>query len=425
MSEITNKTISRIGIICVALGAIFYFYEYFLRVSPSVMKPELMHEFNIDAALFGTLSAFYFYAYTPMQLVVGVLVDRIRLQFVLTFAVFACVLGTFLLAYSDQYYVACAGRFLQGIGSAFAYVGALKLASMWLKAERFGFFAGLTTALGFIGGAFGEYLLSDMLGYVSWRQSLIIFAFSGIALAVLFWIFLNGKLVKKAKHLKVKKMHLREYFWQFWMILKQPRIWVAGLLSGLIFLPTTVFAGLWGVPYLISLHGFTAHQAAGATAFIFIGWAVGAPLQGWISDYFGTRLRVIMIGSIVSACLSCWVLYGLSLNYFMVCLLFFIFGIFSSVQVLTFAIARDLSNYRVVGMAVAFVNTITMAGGTVFQSLVGKFLELGWAGQFDATGKHKIYPAIAYEHAIVVVPIALFLAAIIALCFRTKKKIDV
>lgn len=424
MSETTPKSIRRIGLICVALGALFYFYEYFLRVSPSVMKPQMIHEFNIDAALFGTLSAFYFYAYTPMQLVVGILVDRIRLRFVLTGAVLACVLGTLLLANSSDFYIACAGRFLQGIGSAFAYVGALKLASMWLPVERFGFFAGLTTALGFIGAAAGEVFLSQLLDYITWRQSLMYFSITGVVIAVLFWIFLNRKLVQKARHLKVKKLHMKEYWWQFYLILKQPRIWVAGLLSGMIFLPTTVFAGLWGVPYLIKLHGFSAHEAAGATAFIFIGWAVGAPIQGWISDYFGTRLKVIMVGSIVAALLSCWVLYVNSLSYFMVCALFFIFGIFSSVQVLTFAIARDLSNYRVVGMAVAFVNAITMAGGTIFQSLVGKFLELGWAGQFDATGKHHIYPAIAYEHAIVVVPIALFLAAIIALCFRSKKKID-
>ena len=55
-----------------ALGAVFYFYEYLLRVSPSVMTHHLMHSYNISASGLGHLSACYYYVYAPMQLPVGV-----------------------------------------------------------------------------------------------------------------------------------------------------------------------------------------------------------------------------------------------------------------------------------------------------------------------------------------------------------------
>jgi sugar phosphate permease len=58
------------------LAAFFYFFEYFLRVAPSVMVPQLMETFSVDATAIGTLSAFYFYIYAPMQIPVGVLTDR-------------------------------------------------------------------------------------------------------------------------------------------------------------------------------------------------------------------------------------------------------------------------------------------------------------------------------------------------------------
>ena len=77
----------------------------------------------------------------------------------------------------------------------------------------------------------------------------------------------------------------------------------------LLFLPTSVFAGLWGIPYLQKMYGYTTQQAAVATGLIFIGWAIGAPIQGWLSDLFQRRLRLIWISAILSCVLALCVLY--------------------------------------------------------------------------------------------------------------------
>ena len=58
------------------LGALFYCYEYFLRILPSVMTEDLLKMFNIGGVAFGNLVAFYYYAYTPMQLPIGMMMDR-------------------------------------------------------------------------------------------------------------------------------------------------------------------------------------------------------------------------------------------------------------------------------------------------------------------------------------------------------------
>ena len=57
-------------------AAVFFFYAFVLRVSPSVMVGELMAEFQVGGAVFGTLSSLYFYTYAPLQLPVGMLMDR-------------------------------------------------------------------------------------------------------------------------------------------------------------------------------------------------------------------------------------------------------------------------------------------------------------------------------------------------------------
>lgn len=72
-----NRTnYAMIGWLLCGLGAIFYSYEYLLRIAPSVMENALRTHFNLSASGFGFLSSIYYLAYVPMQLPVGVLLDR-------------------------------------------------------------------------------------------------------------------------------------------------------------------------------------------------------------------------------------------------------------------------------------------------------------------------------------------------------------
>jgi len=422
----------RLGYFIVTLGALFYFYEYFIRISPSVMKPELMHSFHIDATLFGTLSAFYFYAYTPMQLIVGVVVDKFKLHRVLSLAVLCCTIGTLLMATTHNYTLAATGRFLQGFGSAFGFVGALKLAAIWLPAERFAFFSGSCASLGFFGAAFGDILLTQMVETLGWRTAIQNFAIAGFALTIVFWIFLRLQ-PRHATPLNILNntkredttLSFREALKHLKYIIKQRYIWVAGILSSLMFLPTSVFAALWGIPYLQALHHYSGVQAALATSMIFIGWGIGAPIQGYISDYLKNRIKVIGMGALVACITSIIVLYSPNMSFGMTCALFVIFGIFSSVQVLTFAMARDLCSPKIAGMAIAFVNTLAMIGGMIFQRGVGEILDWSWSGIM--MHGERVYRIQDYEHAVSVIPICLAISSIITLLIREQgiqKRVD-
>ena len=106
-----------------SLAVVFLFYEFFIRVFPTAMVSELMASFNVTARSLGTLSAFYFYAYAPMQIPVGLLMDRFGARKLLTFASLICGIGSILFALTYQLATAELGRFFMGIGSAFGFVG--------------------------------------------------------------------------------------------------------------------------------------------------------------------------------------------------------------------------------------------------------------------------------------------------------------
>ena len=51
-------------------------------------------------------------------------------------------------------FIAQVCRMLMGFGASFAFVGALKIASLWFP-SKFGFLSGATQAIGVLGAAFG------------------------------------------------------------------------------------------------------------------------------------------------------------------------------------------------------------------------------------------------------------------------------
>eukprot|EP00916_Digyalum_oweni_P026905 GHVL01044167.1.p1 GENE.GHVL01044167.1~~GHVL01044167.1.p1 ORF type:complete len:188 (-),score=14.82 GHVL01044167.1:1015-1578(-) len=172
------------GLLMCALGGVFYCYEYFLRVAPSVMSPELMSAFSIKEKGYSQLLAYYYFAYVPLQLFVGIIIDFFQPRIVVTLACACCVLGNFLFANSDLLEIVKLGRFLVGFGSAFAYVGVLKIANAWLPKKYFAVVAGGCTTLGMLGAIMGSKFADQLLNTLYWKEMLNYSSIVGLILKI-------------------------------------------------------------------------------------------------------------------------------------------------------------------------------------------------------------------------------------------------
>lgn len=401
-------------LIC-GLAALFYCYEFFLRISPSVMTHELMQAYNLTAAALGNLSAFYLYAYTPMQLPVGVMMDRYGPRRLLTVATLLCAIGTYLFAMSNLFAYAAIGRFLVGFGSAFAFVGVLKLAVIWLPPERFAMISGLATALGAVGAIIGDNSLAALVQLQGWRSTVYMSATVGIVLAIVIFVVVRDHR-QTADEVAIKQSGYRALFISLLELIRQPQIWLNGLVGFLMYLPTSAFADLWGVPYLEHSYHLSRIHASRAISMIYLGWAIGGPLAGLISDRMRRRCMPMVIGSMIAAILIAMVLYMPGIPEVGVYIILFIFGVFSSAQVIVFAIGRELSPAKLSGTAIALTNMIVMMGGVIFQPMIGKLLDKHWSGEL--VNNVHVYSVNDYRYALMVLPIGLMLAAVITLFIR-------
>ena len=402
------------------LGALFYAYEYLLRISPSAMEPALRSHFNLSATGFGLLSVIYYYAYVPMQLPVGVLMDRFGPRRLLTMACLICVIGAFMFAGTDVFYVAGIGRFLVGIGSAFAFVGVLKLATIWLPEDKLAMVAGMTAALGTVGAMFGDNVLGGWVESSGWQRTINYTAVFGIGLMLVLWFCIHDH--KRDPDSGGTIDSFKKNMVDLGIILREKQVWINGMYGCLVYLPTTIFAELWGIPYFTHAHGLTPADAGFANSVLFFGFMLGAPTMGYISDKIKRRKLPMLVGAIGAAIMMSLILYLPGLNTHMLYALVFLLGLFYSAQAIVFAVGRELSPNEAAGTAIAITNMIVMIGAMFLQPLVGRLLD--WSYRIHQSiaivqpalpieEVQKLYTAADYQLALSIIPMGIVVAAIL------------
>jgi MFS family permease len=401
-------------LIC-SIGMLFYCYNYFLRVSPSVMKNDLMQGLHITASQFGILAALYYWAYTPMQIPIGMIYDRFGARIVLFFACLIAVLGLSVFIGANSYGMACLGRFMIGFGVAFSYIGVLKLASLWLPPNRFATVAGLTTAFGMASAIFSVIFLTKFVQLMGYKNALYTTLITGVVLSVFIILFMRNKpKIPLATTSKVVRAPLsfRELLHSLRIVLLKPQMWLIGIIGCLFYLPASVFLDLWAVSYLQTVYGVTPEVASYVVSMTFVGWIIAGPSIGMLSDHFKRRRLPLLICATMAAVMLAIVFYvpNISISYLYV--LFFFIGIFCGAHPLCFALGKENNPNSISGTAVAVTNTLIMLGGLIFQPVVGLLLDYH-TGTNGVTGAIPVYTPADYTYALSVVPIGLMLAIVL------------
>ncbi len=99
------------GWMVVACGALFYMYQFMIRVSPNIMNDELMMTLSIDAAALGGIMGVYYWSYTAMQIPLGITMDRLGPRFFLCGAALLCSFASYLFGHTTDAFIAGFARF--------------------------------------------------------------------------------------------------------------------------------------------------------------------------------------------------------------------------------------------------------------------------------------------------------------------------
>lgn len=401
------RTATSLAISAWLVASIFYFYQYVLRSAPGVMMPQLSDAFGLSAVGLAALLGLLYYGYSPFSLVAGVAMDQFGPRKVVPLGAALVGIGSFMFATGDPT-IAGVGRFLQGAGGVFALIGAAFIATTRFPAARAATLIGTTQMFGMAGGSAGQFAVGPAIaGGLPWQQFWITMAVAGIAIAVLLFVLLPGAEPKPSAR-GADGGWVRNALSALGTVFTNPQSWLCGLIAGLMFIPTTIFDMTWGVRFLQEGHAMSYTDAVMRSASVPLGWIIGCPLMGWLSDRLGKRRPVIIGGASVLLVTLIVILYS-PRGIVPPMLLGLIMGIASGAAMIPYTVIKEANRPEHSGTATGVVNFINFS----FSALLGPVFGALLTRVSDGGERGLAHYQITFEPLIYGVAIAILLALIL------------
>ncbi|HEX8012488.1 MAG TPA: MFS transporter [Casimicrobiaceae bacterium] len=306
-----------------AAFAAAYMLSYTYRTVNAVISPELTAALGMSASSLGLLTSAYFIAFASLQIPAGVLLDRYGPRRVEPVLLVVAALGAASFAAADSLAALTAARALIGAGVAVCLMAPLKAIATWYSPERQPSLGGWMMVAGGVGALLSTTPLALALTVMSWRWIFVALAAATLAVAVAIVL-----VVPDTPH--ESRAAAASAPWRgVKLVYRHARLWWIAPLTGLGMGSLLAIQGLWSVPWLMTVDGYTRGEAAGHLLAMGLttlaGYAVIAlgstrlAQSGIAPRHFvvgGYGLQVLMLALIVTRALPftyvVWALYGLS-----------------------------------------------------------------------------------------------------------------
>lgn len=258
------------------------------RIAPTPLIEEFRARYSVDYAGVGAAIGAYTLTYAFAQLVAGVLADRLGAARLIKAGLLTMAVGSGIFAFTSSYPLALVGRAIMGIAGGMLYVPALSyMFSAYGRADR-------GKAMGLAQGGIGAGIVLSILLMPA------LFLAGGLSgayavypvLAVLLWFGMSYGV-------PVIQPEARRTGGSVWALTRDRDFWLLFMGFAFIGMLAQVAVLSWMPTYLRQAFGYSVAEAGVAGAVVAAGLMVFSPVFGVLADRFGSRLRVMLAGSVL------------------------------------------------------------------------------------------------------------------------------
>lgn len=265
------------------VGIGVYVLAVFHRSSLGVAGLVASERFGITASQLAFFTVLQLIVYAGMQVPVGVLLDRFGSRRMLLTGLALMTLGQFAFAVSESFLFAVIARAVIGGGDAMIFVSVLRLVAAWFLVRQGPMVVQLTGLLGQLGAIVAAAPLSIALRELGWTRAFAGFSSLGIVLMVGVLVFVKDSPYRSEGPVKVKLAALARSLRVVW---GNPATRLGMWSHFTSQFAATVFALLWGFPFLVAGQGLS-QGVASTLLMVMTGWVLvsGFALARLVATY--------------------------------------------------------------------------------------------------------------------------------------------
>ncbi|WP_235003289.1 MFS transporter [Blastococcus haudaquaticus] len=275
------------------VGLLAYAVAVFHRASLGVAGVDAQERFSAGASAVSLFLVLQLAVYAGLQVPVGVAVDRFGSRRMIIAGALTMAAGQLVLALATDVPTAIAARVLVGAGDAMTFISVLRVVGLWFPGSTVPLMTQLTGILGQAGSIVAAYPLVAVLHGTSWQTTFLGAAATGVVVAILVAVALRDAPIGTEPAPVAGLRELRGNLMATW---REPGTRI-GLYTHLVTqFSGTVFALLWGYPFLVLGQGLSpAGAAALLTLLVLVGMGVG-PLFGRLCGRWPLRRSDLVFG---------------------------------------------------------------------------------------------------------------------------------
>ena len=366
LTDQKGVVLSKAFVIAWAVGLLYYFLVYVIRSCPAVMIGPLADHFHTSAVGVSSIAGSYYYTYAITSLIAGMALDHFGGKYPISAGLIMLAAGSFLFIFPNAG-AGYAGRMLQGAGSAFGFTGCVYLATHGFASRFTATAIGITQCVGMFGGSAGQFAVGHIIKGIEVNTFwMITGAICALTCVILFLVSPKASTSVSTNNSFNSLLH------PFRIVFSNGQSYLCGLIAGLLFTPTTIFVMTWGVAFFQKDQGFNYDNAVLTCSMTPLGWVIGCPLLGWISDRINKR-KTVLIASILSMTLIFIQIIYLP-HLLPVQLSMLLFGIASGCAMIPYSMIKEANPAEVKGSATGAMNFLTFSVTAVVGPLFGRYL---------------------------------------------------
>ena len=374
-----------------------YLLAVFHRSSLGVAGLLAAERFDIDATQLAFFTVLQLVVYAGMQIPVGVLLDRFGSRALLVSGLALMTAGQLAFAVVESSPAAVLARGVLGAGDAMVFVSVIRLVSVWFLVRQAPLVTQLTGQVGQLGAIVAAAPLSIALQQLGWTRAFALASSVGVVLMVGVLVLVKDSPYASSGPTRVKLRALARSVQTVW---GNPGTRLGMWSHFTTQFSATVFAMLWGFPFLVRGQGLS-EQTASTLLMVMTGWVLVSGLAlSWLISHYPLYRSWIVIGVVVGMAVPWTVvlLRDTPAPMWLLVVLVCTTATGGPASMVGFDLARSYSPLESMGRANGLVNVGGFSASLITMALVGIVLDLRQPRGMDAYGLDDFRVALCVQY---------------------------